>query len=440
VALLASACGAGVSTVHGHSDELPPPTTAHAPASVFVADHIALPVMSVTDSQPGSYVRAGATVYQPADQGDAIATPFLAAMFAPGEDCCSSFPGLQGPRVEHGFHGLRVQSRPGAVGSINDNELIVWTTPPTSQESDEAAVLAAGVTDAQVRRAAGGSRADEHGATIVASALPAGYRAVATGPINIGLGATAGGFAVRYGNTSASVLVETATGDDHLLAMARATMAGRHVQIAGHDAWVGPALIDDLPVQRYVWRTGHDIVAVDAQGVSADQVQQVIASLRREPKAQALHDLQAQVGTYPAQQLARPGEEVAVSLQVGGGVAAVVVEASKSDKLLVQVTGVGLPPDALGIGTGWSSNESHATWASVGAGQALIFGSTPLRAKTVVLVAPNGRTYPATLGHVASRPGLTFFAAIVRQHGDPPNYRVSARDANGHTLASWPVT
>jgi hypothetical protein len=440
--LLAGACGnAGITSVHGAADALPAAAVVKTPPSVFVASSISLPVMSVTARQPSSYIRAVATVYQPSADGDGTATPLLAAMFAPGEDCCISFPGLRGVEVDPPFHGLHVQGRTGAIGKLGKDELVVWTTPATSQEADEAAVLGAGVTDAQVRRAAGGARADAHSASVAAAALPTGYRPVASGPIAIGADAMTGAFGVRYGNITAYLQVETAAGGADLFAMARATTAGQAVEIGGHPVWAGPAVGGDAQLQRYVWRDGGDVVAVDARGLPDQQVRAVIASLRREPTSQALRELRARIGHYPVQQLTHPGEEVAVSVPVGHGVFVVTLASVKGgDKLLLNLDGVGLPPDAAGGSSGWPAVQNRASWDSLGTGSAVVFGSTPLRAASVWLRAPNGKMTRATLGHAASQPELTFFAVVVPENGRPPSYTVTARDNRNGVLGSWHVT
>lgn len=177
------------------------------------------------------------------------------------------------------------------------------------------------------------------------------------------------------------------------------------------------------------------------RGSPADQVQEAIKSLHRESTAQALQELKAQVGHYPVQQLIRPGEELAVSVPIGHGVFAVTLAAVKGgDKLLLNLGGVGLPPDAAGGSSGWPSEQNRASWDSLGNGSTVVYGSTPLQAGSVVLRAPSGRTFRATLGHAASHPELTVFAVVVPQNGRPPNYKVTARDGHGRALATWPVT
>jgi len=433
---LATACGAGI---HGRADALPGLTTPGTPSTVFVASDIDLPVAAVEPQQAPSYIRAVATIYQPSTARDDMTAPFLAAMFAPGEDCCLGFPGIRGPHVEEGFRSLHIQGRAGAVGRVGDGELVVWTTPPTSQESDEAAVLGDGVSDAQLRRAAAGTRASQDSASIVASALPAGYRPVARGPMNVDRSALGGGFMVRYGNNSSYLQVETASGGPALLALARATTGGRSVDIAGRTVWSGPALVDGAQIQRYIWRDGDEVVAVDAEGLPAEQVQHALASLRREPRAQAEHELRRQIGRYPVQQLARAGEQIAVSMRLDGGVIAVKLDSGTADKLLLEVAGVGLPPEILGIETGWSAQENRATWTSLDDGRSLVFGSTRLEASSVRLTGPSGRRFEATLGHAPGRGDLTFFAAVVPQNGEPPSYTISARDGHGRVLATWGV-
>jgi len=288
---LLTGCGAGeVAPVHGRVEPVATTTAPSTPSSVFVASKTTLPVMSVNTQQASdSFVPAVGTVYQPPSSGDGTAAPFLVAMFASGEDCCSSFPGLRGPQVEWGFHRAVVQGRQGAVGRVGEGEIVVWTTPPTSQESDEAAVFGVGVSDAQLRRAADGTRANAHGANIVTAALPAGYHPVASGAVSVGVSALNGGFMVRYGNYSSYAQVETASGGDAFFALARATTAGHAAQIGGHQAWAGPAVVDGQSVQRYLWRDGEHVVAVEARGVKEEQLQQLVGSLRLEPLTRAVH-------------------------------------------------------------------------------------------------------------------------------------------------------
>ena len=138
-------------------------------------------------------------------------------------------------------------------------------------------------------------------------------------------------------------------------------------------------------------------------------------------------------------QLARPGEDIAVSVPVGDGIFAVTVMSAKAgNKLLLSLRGVGLPANIELGSTGWPSAQNRASLDRLGNGSVVIFGSTPLRPASVWVSEPSGRRFRATLGQTESQPGLTFFAAVVPGHGEP--YRASARDKRGRVLATWPIT
>jgi hypothetical protein len=232
------------------------------------------------------------TLYGDRTAPDPLSRPYVAVIFKEGSDAGPSLPGLAGPRVQPGFKRTSVQGRLAAYGHLAAADWIVWNTPPTSQETDQAAVLSSGTSRDETTRAAAGAHVNSSRAVIASAALPPGFTPLATGVIGTFGQLVPQAYEVRYDSTPGYVDVLTVNADAATETLLRLlTVGASPATINGHPGWRGRPLFADSAsdsLTRYIWRQGTALAVVEVQPDNAIAVPQVLRSLKpRSPAAVA---------------------------------------------------------------------------------------------------------------------------------------------------------